>query len=87
MLPYKISRYLEALLQTEWGFNMINIKTSLFYAALAACLGTGYGAHYLVSQGDADRVRMTVPSVECEENSGKQKLDKNPRPLSRGQGF
>lgn len=62
---------------------MINIKSSLLYAALAACLGGGYGAHYLVSQADMDRARV----AECEDYSGKPKLDKIPRPLSRGGNF
>lgn len=66
---------------------MMNIKSSLFYAALAACLGTGYGASYLVSQGSNDPVRVMVPRVECEDNSGRPTLDKTPRALSRGEDF
>jgi len=66
---------------------MINIKTSLFYAALAACLGTGYGAHYFVSQGDGDRVRMSVPRVECEETE-EDKRFRAPQPMnSAPKGF
>jgi hypothetical protein len=63
---------------------MINIKSSLFYALIAGCLGTGYGAHYFVSQGD--RVPHELRYAECED-SGKPKLDKTQRPLARGQGF
>lgn len=66
---------------------MINIKTSLFYAALAACLGTGYGAHYLVSQGDGDRVRMSVPRVECEETIADKQFRSTRPQNSKGQGY
>lgn len=62
---------------------MINIKSSLFYAALAACLGTGYGAHSLMSY---DRASLELRSVECED-MGKPKFDKTPRPLSSGESF
>lgn len=63
---------------------MINIKSSLFYAALAACLGAGYGAHHLVSQGDRAGFER---SIECEDNSGRPRLDKTHRPLARGKSF
>jgi hypothetical protein len=65
---------------------MMNIKSSLFYAALAACLGTGYGAHYLVSGGEKI-IRVPVPQAECEDTSGRPRLDKTPRPLSRGGSY
>lgn len=66
---------------------MINIKSSLFYAAMAACLGTGYGASYLVSQGNNDPARVFVPRVECEETEADKQF-RSTRPLnSKGQGF
>lgn len=60
---------------------MFNIKYSVFCAALAACLGTGYGANYLMSS------RADVIPVECEQVGGKPAFDKTPRPLSSGQDF
>lgn len=64
---------------------MINIKSSLFYAALAACLGTGYGTHYLVAQ-DKPRA-LDLRYAECEDTSGKPTLDKTQRPLAKGESF
>jgi hypothetical protein len=62
----------------------MNINTSLFYAALAACLGTGYGARYIQSDSPA---RIEVARyAECEDN-GKPKFDKTQRPLARGESF
>lgn len=66
---------------------MMNIKSSLFYAALAACLGTGYGTHYLVSKGDVERVRMNVPQVACEETEDDKRFKSTAPMNSRGQGF
>lgn len=83
MRLYRTSRHQEAFLP-ERGFNM-NINTSLFYAALAACLGTGYGARYI--QSDMAPARIEVARyAECED-PGKPQLDKTQRPLARGGGF
>jgi hypothetical protein len=67
---------------------MINIKAYLFYAALAACLGTGYGAHYFVSQND--RPPLDLRAIECEDYQNDEALRKlkTPRDISpSGKGF
>ena len=55
----------------------MNIKTSLFYAALAACLGTGYGAHYLV----ADTAHVP-PLVECQQETADDRKFKSTQPMN-----
>lgn len=62
----------------------MNINPSLFYAALAACLGTGYGAHYIQSD-TPPRIEVARYS-ECED-TGKPKFDKTQRPIARGESF
>jgi hypothetical protein len=66
----------------------MNIKSSFFYAALAACLGTGYGGGVVMSRGDVERARMVVPeSMQCEETEADKEFRKT-RPMnSRGMGF
>jgi hypothetical protein len=64
---------------------MMNIKSSLFYAALAACLGTGGVGGYVMSQRDIDHVRgEAIRAMQCDDG---QKLDRTPRAISRGQSF
>lgn len=88
MLRRRISKQLDQLHKPERGSNMINIKSSLFYAALAACLGGGFGGGYVVSQRDIDNARAeAVRSVQCDDMSGKPKFDKSQRPLSTGRSF
>jgi hypothetical protein len=70
---------------------MMNIKSSLFYAALAVCLGTGGVGGYVMSQRDIDNARAemarTVNSVQCDDTSGKPKFERSMRPITSGQGF
>lgn len=68
---------------------MMNIKSSVFYAALAACLGGGFGGGYVVSQRDIDNVRAeAVRSVQCDDMSGKPKFDTTTAPRnSKAMGF
>ena len=62
---------------------MINIKSSLFYAALAACLGTGGIGGYVMSQRDIDHARAeAIRAAQCDEGP-ELKAFKTPRPLSK----
>lgn len=63
----------------------MNINTYVFYAALVACLGTGYGARYI--QGDMAPTRIEVARYNGCEDSDKPRFDKTQRPLARGEGF
>lgn len=67
---------------------MMNIKSAWFYAALAACLGTGYGGGVVVSQRDIDMARVEgAARVQCEDTVAEQRF-RSTRPMnSAGQGF
>lgn len=83
-LPCRASR-LHGVFRLERVIKMMNVKSYLLYTALAACLGTGYGAHYLVARNDSRP--LDLRSVECEDTSGKPTLDKTQRPLATGGDF
>lgn len=54
----------------------MNIKSSLFYAALAACLGTGYVGGTVVTQRDIDRLSMpSMASAQCGETEDDRRFN------------
>jgi hypothetical protein len=65
----------------------MNIKSSLFYAAIAACLGTGFAGGVAVSQRDIDNAGMGQMRMQCEETDAERQF-RMPQPNnSKGAGF
>jgi len=66
----------------------MNIKSSLFYAALAACLGTGYVGGTAVSQRDIDR--LSVPQAafaQCGETEDDKRFNSTAPRSSPAKGY
>lgn len=66
----------------------MNIKSSLFYAALAACLGTGYVGGTVVSQRDIDRLNMpAMVSPQCEQTEDDKRFNSTAPRSSPAKGY
>jgi hypothetical protein len=66
----------------------MNIKTSFFYAALAACLGTGYVGGTAVSQRDIDRLSMPGAAfAQCGETEDDRRFNSTSPKSSPAKGY
>lgn len=64
---------------------MMNIK---LYAALAACLGAGYGGGVVVTQHDIDRANAAPRmAVQCEDSEATRQFRAPPVVRSNPKGF
>jgi hypothetical protein len=66
----------------------MNIKSSFFYAALAACLGTGFGTGMAVTQSDVDRaVEYRLKGVQCEQTEDDRRFNSTSPQSSPAKGY